>query len=800
MWLSAEDGYPRVSAARVDRIVGRRSAFALLVGVLFSLFWGGLAHAATFSVNSVGDTTDDDAGDGSCFTGLFNVPAKGGGFGPECTLRAAIQEANALAGADTVVFSSVLPTTAGVVEFFPSSGLPDVTDTITIDGYSHPDYDGSKPIIQLGGGNAGAVNGIFLGFAADSSVVRGLAIHSFAGHGIRATGPSDIVIEGCQIGIRRGVFYDGNGGHGILLDTASNASIGLRCDDQGCAGRLNVISANGESGIRVAESPSASIQGNRIGTDVSGSVTFISGGGSTPNALRGIHAAASDDVLIGSDLQSDGGNLISGNLGMGILVGDGSARIYSNRIGTNLAGTAALGNGGAGIYLNSGSQTRSFVGASGPVGGNLISGNGSSGIYADAKVEIAGNTVGLSLDQSSALGNDGNGIQIAGDSAVVRDNVVGDNALSGIRLDGDFGEVFDNLVGTTPDRGFHPNPEAITVNGIFNQIGKQNQGNIIAYGSFAGLSITSSANSAIVVGNWIGTDADGTPLGNQTGIRLFGATQNAEIGPLRRTAKGPGFENVIGHNTSHGVFFGGPSTGAVVRGNYIGTDQFGRDLGNGGAGVLARGTDNDIGAALDDPTPSDIGNVIAFNGGPGVSVGIGEFDLGIAIRANHFHSNGGLAVDLFDDGETPNDFGDVDTGPNRLQNFPEFDLAQTRFNEQTGELEVRYRVNTNEGDAAYPLLVDFYVTTETQSVVDAWIGQDSYPAMSATLFRSVSIPPDVLPFPNGLLVAMATDASGNSSEFSREEIPVPEPDAVWLSLAASSTLYAIALRHRTRSN
>lgn len=56
------------------------------------------ATAATFTVNSTADFPDSAAGNGTCSTG--NTLPSGQ---PECTLRAAVQEANALAGADEIV-------------------------------------------------------------------------------------------------------------------------------------------------------------------------------------------------------------------------------------------------------------------------------------------------------------------------------------------------------------------------------------------------------------------------------------------------------------------------------------------------------------------------------------------------------------------------------------------------------------------------------------------------------------------------------------------------------------------------
>ena len=75
---------------------GARDSFALLL-VVFLLGTVPAAHAATYTVNNTGDAVDVNPGDGVCET------APGNGI---CTLRAAIQETNALAPqADTVAFS-----------------------------------------------------------------------------------------------------------------------------------------------------------------------------------------------------------------------------------------------------------------------------------------------------------------------------------------------------------------------------------------------------------------------------------------------------------------------------------------------------------------------------------------------------------------------------------------------------------------------------------------------------------------------------------------------------------------------
>jgi CSLREA domain-containing protein len=82
------------------------------------------------SVNTTGDGDDAFPGDGQCET------AVGNGL---CTLRAAIEEANAHAGADGIFFD--IPTSdpgyfSGTWFIQPSRALPDITDSVNINGPS----------------------------------------------------------------------------------------------------------------------------------------------------------------------------------------------------------------------------------------------------------------------------------------------------------------------------------------------------------------------------------------------------------------------------------------------------------------------------------------------------------------------------------------------------------------------------------------------------------------------------------------------------------------------------------------
>jgi CSLREA domain-containing protein len=94
----------------------RALAAALLAGLSL-----GTAQAATLTVNSTGDTADAVAGDGTCGTGLPNT----------CTLRAAIEEANANADSSNVID---LGGVSGQIT--AATALPPITKAVAINGPS----------------------------------------------------------------------------------------------------------------------------------------------------------------------------------------------------------------------------------------------------------------------------------------------------------------------------------------------------------------------------------------------------------------------------------------------------------------------------------------------------------------------------------------------------------------------------------------------------------------------------------------------------------------------------------------
>ena len=124
------------------------------VGLILSLLWSEQpVWAATFTVNDTSDLMDDNIGDGVCHTATGT-----------CTLRAAVQEANADPGVDVITLPSgvYVLTLTGAGEDAAATGDLDITESLTIIG-------------------AGAANTIVDGGPAGSANDRLFSIHNQIG-------------------------------------------------------------------------------------------------------------------------------------------------------------------------------------------------------------------------------------------------------------------------------------------------------------------------------------------------------------------------------------------------------------------------------------------------------------------------------------------------------------------------------------------------------------------------------------------------------------------------------------------
>jgi len=266
-----------------------------------------------------------------------------------------------------------------------------------------------------------------------------------------------------------------------------------------------------------------------------------------------------------------------------------------------------------------------------------------------------------------------------------------------------------------------------------------------------------------ILGNLIGTNAAGTAaLGNATGMRLSGGVGFFQIvGGADASSR-----NVISGNGRGVVIAGaGPTNGTRVIGNFIGTDVTGTlPLGNGNLGIELSTGVNGVQPPLVGGTLAGEGNVIAFNGTQGVAT---RNTRGQVI-GNRIHGNGQLGISgrTGDNGTTggrlPNDPGDPDNPANNGQNFPDI----SAYAVSGGNVNLSYRVDSTTANSAYPLRVEFFKADGDEG--RDLIGFDSYLAAEAQTVKPIS-----LPIPSGLtlgaddvIVGTATDAQGNTSEFS----------------------------------
>ena len=710
-------------------------------------------NAPTFMVNSTGDANDMNPGDGICDTG-----------NGDCTLRAALQEANAYPGYNIINFD--IPGD-GPHHIQPMTALPAITDPVDINGRSEPDWAGA-PVISINGDNAGGeANGLKLTPGAAQSRIMGLNISGYSMAGIRMESHANGVIY-CTLGLD----VSGSSSHpndfGIEVYSSYNRII------------ANSISGNASSGINLVHNPGEDymchhnlLLRNNIGTDVAASFAI-------PNNT-GISVEASSNVI--------SGNTISGNLGNGIDLFGSDNQVIGNVIGLDVSGTQPIGNGNAGVMLLG---PYNEIGGDWPEARNFISGNLEGITFSGPEAHnnlVQGNFIGTDMSGTSAVGN-GMGLLVLSPNNVIggqtlgAGNLISGNGWAGIGIghesiddDTDGNIIAGNLIGTDVSGTMAiPNDNGVTITNsdaniiglVDNDTGFSNP-NVISGNLYQAVRIGALADYNIVQGNFLGTDISGTqPLGNgRYGVRVTQGGSYTLIGGLEE-----GQGNVISANASGGVGLGwsGGASFNIVQGNLIGTDvNYELELGNGVSGVaIFGGAENNLVGGMEDGAE----NVIIHNQYAGVSVNGSGTELNNSILRNTIYGNGEIGIDLssnssfpYTDGVTENDPGDSDEGPNHYQNFPE------RLNvgiETNGNLTVQYLVDSDPGSAAYPLRVLLFVSDE-DGEGNRWILEDFYSAADyESGLKTMEFGPAAeLDLGIGQsIVATATDAEGNTSEFS----------------------------------
>ncbi|MCA9872826.1 MAG: right-handed parallel beta-helix repeat-containing protein, partial [Anaerolineales bacterium] len=348
------------------------------------------ASEATFTVNSSQDQSDTNPGDGVCHTSTNT-----------CTLRAALEEANARTGSDTINFN--IRTSGGscpdLVTIYPSTTLTvDAYDnaSLTIDGYSQC--------------NASANSQWITGNAVIKIEIRGS--NDAYEYGLHVLSPNNLIKGLSVYNWHRQVQVMGSRAHDNTL--------------QG-----NFLGTNAANTF-VQSAPTLEGEGLRIQINAHDNLI----GGTTP-AARNIIAGNDQDGL---DMENTEANVI-----------------HNNYVGLKQTGDAHLYNLADGVDVAEGAANN-LIGGLNPGERNVISGNGRDGIEISHDTgtqgnQFVGNFVGVRPDGTTSLPNRDRGVTFE-DSVNHNDvyrNVIAGNGGDGVRFYTVFNnELYDNYIGVLP--------------------------------------------------------------------------------------------------------------------------------------------------------------------------------------------------------------------------------------------------------------------------------------------------------------------------------------------------------------
>ena len=355
--------------------------------------------AATYVVNSADDRSDNNPNDGLCQTGR-QVNGE-----PECTLRAAVEQANARTGADVIHFDvrNSNGSCPDKVVITPNSRqqitVEDNSGGVTIDGYTQC---GASANTQPVNGNAN----IRIEIQGDKTTRLSYALH---------------------------------------INSANNVVRGIAAYDWHRQIQLMGSSAHHNR-----------IEGNFLGTD--GANTHRSGHVGEGEGIRAQLGAANNTF---GGITPDTRNIVSGNNQDGVNfqgIGADYNVVIGNYVGLNQNGSTALRNGADGVDIAEDAAHNVIGGLDHPRKRNVISGNGRDGIEISHGVaarhnHILGNFIGLNAAGTALVGNGSNGVTFEDEVNLnhVYRNVIVDNGANGVRFYTVYeNQVYANFIGAYP--------------------------------------------------------------------------------------------------------------------------------------------------------------------------------------------------------------------------------------------------------------------------------------------------------------------------------------------------------------
>jgi gliding motility-associated-like protein len=346
----------------------------------------------------------------------------------EGSLRWAITNANGSSG-KTVSFNIA---SASPWTITPVTALPTITATTFLDATTQPGWS-STNLVKIQG-SASISNGLSInanncevyglhltGFTASSGA--GILINTGISGGQIGAPSKGNLLNGNQYGVwsrASNITFYGNkfGTNATGSSAVANTDCGLYISAGGNnriggagIGERNLISGNGNYGIRIINANSNIIKGNIIGLDATGLTALA-------NGIRGLELGfnvsnSSNGNIVGGSVAGEG-NIISGNSSVNIIVFNGSSNIIKgNSIGVDINGDIVSAGTIHGIELIPFSTNpvvdNNVIGGFGAGEGNIIAGHSQYGVYLDPKGYAANGTTNSNTIRGNKIYCNGKG-------------------------------------------------------------------------------------------------------------------------------------------------------------------------------------------------------------------------------------------------------------------------------------------------------------------------------------------------------------------------------------------------------
>ncbi len=606
--------------------------------------------------------------------------------------------------------------------------------------------------------------------------------------------PHNIQIQGNRVGVSQTGDQLSNG-YGIYIRNAADTVVGG--DDQTLG---NVVGNNLNDGIRLFKplTTNSNVSHNFVGVSREGDLI--------PNVGDGISADGVNELTLAY-------NTIAGNQGNGVHLANmgpqtsgrpkgpigNVAKIIGNVIGgfpdPYTGELTAIGNQLNGILTEGVSNLQLGSALLPQIDANVIIANLQKGILINGgeSNKIENSLVGTTPQGAQNMGNGEDGLKVVGSLFVeINKNTVSGNGGNGISISqlpsqqsgGFMAKLTANIVGLSPQPlgGFRFKIPNLEMGCLFEDVNRLSMKasdailrNLVGGNNGPGIVLRGKSSDNEISGTIIGTDENGSPgLGNQLGLVIEGAN-NTAVGNINTALK-----TVVSGNAFDGLKIVG---GNAIQ-NLIKNCEF-KQNGSNGVLITNGASLNTIGGLEE-----NAGNLISENGGSGVLIDE-TAGSGNVVDPNVIYGNTGLGIDLGSPGGTPNDPGDADSGPNNLQNYPEFISALIGPN---GDLIVTYKVDSDPANSNYGsngLYIEFFKADSSSNLQEqTFLGNANY--TQANYFGSLPGPAVVnLGNANSLgihvgnkIVATATDADGNTSEFTGTNVGlVVGPTAAGVSVS-----------------